>query len=265
MNNILDQLFLFLQTQSAQRGFERFVVGMSGGVDSALVGVLCQRVLPTHALLMPATHPSSATEDAILLCERFSIPYTQRPIAPYEALFKENNPHASLGRLGNFCARMRMNLLYDFSMEIGALVVGTSNKSEIMLGYGTLFGDLAWLINPIAHLFKSQVYSLAQELDIPKNILNKAPSADLFSGQSDEADLGFSYALIDPLLQEISARWENPARIDSHLLCDLGFAPDLVANIVTRVQRNAFKSQPPSFLWLGSNAIFTPLAKGRNS
>ncbi len=265
MNNILDQLFLFLQTQSAQRGFERFVVGMSGGVDSALVGALCQRVLPTHALLMPATHSSSALQDAIDLCARFNIPHTTRPIAPYEALFKEQNPHASLGRLGNFCARMRMNLLYDFSMEIGALVVGTSNKSEIMLGYGTLFGDLAWLINPIAHLFKSQVYSLARALEIPANILNKPPSADLYSEQSDEADLGFSYALIDPLLQEISVRWDNPAHIDTNALCDLGFAPDLVASIVSRVQKNAFKSQPPALLWLGSNAIFTPLAKGRNS
>ncbi|WP_104636857.1 NAD(+) synthase [Helicobacter felis] len=248
MNNILDQLFLFLQTQSAQRGFERFVVGMSGGVDSALVGALCQRVLPTHALLMPATHSSSALQDAIDLCARFNIPHTTRPIAPYEALFKEQNPHASLGRLGNFCARMRMNLLYDFSMEIGALVVGTSNKSEIMLGYGTLFGDLAWLINPIAHLFKSQVYSLARALEIPANILNKPPSADLYSEQSDEADLGFSYALIDPLLQEISVRWDNPAHIDTNALCDLGFAPDLVASIVSRVQKNAFKSQPPALL-----------------
>ncbi|WP_104750936.1 NAD(+) synthase [Helicobacter salomonis] len=248
MKNILDQLLLFLQTQGAQRGFERFVVGMSGGVDSALVGVLCQRVLPTHALLMPATHTSSATEDAIALCNHFNIPYTQRPIAPYEALFKANNLDVSLGRVGNFCARMRMALLYDFSMEINALVVGTSNKSEIMLGYGTLFGDLAWLINPIAHLFKSQVYSLAQALEIPQEILNKPPSADLYSGQSDELDLGFSYAQIDPLLQEISARWDNPVHIDAGALCALGYMPDLVASIVNRVQKNAFKSQPPSFL-----------------
>ncbi|WP_120945741.1 NAD(+) synthase [Helicobacter labacensis] len=246
MNNTLDQLLVFLQTQSAQRGFDRFLVGMSGGVDSALVGVLCQRVLPTHALIMPATHSSSALEDAIALCNHFNIPYTQRPIAPYEALFKEQNPDVSLERVGNFCARMRMNLLYDFSMEIGALVVGTSNKSEIMLGYGTLFGDLAWLLNPIAHLFKSQVYSLAQELGIPKHILNKPPSADLYNGQSDEADLGFAYAQIDPLLQEISARWDNPAHIDTNALCDLGFAPNLVASIVSRVQKNAFKSQPPA-------------------
>ncbi|MFC3847680.1 NAD(+) synthase [Helicobacter baculiformis] len=248
MKNTLDQLLLFLQTQSAQRGFKRFLVGMSGGVDSALVGVLCQKVLPTHALIMPATHSSSATEDAILLCERFNIPHTQRPIAPYEALFKEQNPNVSLGRLGNFCARMRMNLLYDFSVEIEALVVGTSNKSEIMLGYGTLFGDLAWLINPIAHLFKSQVYTLARALEIPANILNKPPSADLYSEQSDEADLGFSYALIDPLLAEISARWDRPTHIESRVLCDLGYAPDLVASIVSRVQKNAFKSQPPSLL-----------------
>lgn len=246
--DLVGKLIEFLQTESAQRGFDRVVLGLSGGVDSAVVGVLCQKAFKSkcHALIMPASssNPSSKT-DALLLCEHFSIAYKEQSIAPYQKVFDALNSSASLGRQGNFCARMRMIMLYDYSLTHHALVVGTSNKSERMLGYGTIFGDLACAINPIGDLFKTQVYALARMLDIPATILHKSPSADFYTGQSDELELGFSYTQIDPLLLEISQRWALAEEIDTALLVQLGYDPLLVQSIVKRVQQNAFKLQLP--------------------
>ncbi|TSA86241.1 NAD+ synthase [Helicobacter mehlei] len=242
------RLSVFLQEQSAQRGFNRVVVGLSGGLDSAVVALLCHRVFKQncHALIMPALTSSPQSQDhALLLCERFNISFSLAPIQAYHQLFNQDHPQASLTRQGNFCARMRMICLYDHSLTHQALVVGTSNKSERMLGYGTIFGDLACAINPIGDLFKTQVYELARMLDVPLEILEKKPSADFYVGQSDEADLGFSYVQIDPLLFEISQRWAHTKQIDCALLVQLGYDPLLVKKIVGRVQQNAFKLEPP--------------------
>ncbi len=247
-HDTLHQLSTFLQKQSTQRGFKCVVVGLSGGLDSAVVALLCQRVFKQncHALIMPALTSSPQSQDhALLLCKRFNIPFSLVPIQDYHQLFKHNHPQASLTRQGNFCARMRMICLYDYSLAHQALVVGTSNKSERMLGYGTIFGDLACAINPIGDLFKTQVYQLARLLDVPQEILEKKPSADFYGGQSDEADLGFSYAQIDPLLFEISQRWAHADQIDCALLVQLGYDPLLVEKMVARVQHNAFKLESP--------------------
>nr|WP_267891615.1 NAD+ synthase [Helicobacter bizzozeronii] len=242
------KLSTFLQEQSTQRGFKRVVVGLSGGLDSAVVALLCQRVFKQncHALIMPALTSNPQSQDhALLLCGQFNIPFSLAPIQDYHQLFKHNHPQANLTRQGNFCARMRMICLYDYSLAHQALVVGTSNKSERMLGYGTIFGDLACAINPIGDLFKTQVYELARMLEVPQEILEKKPSADFYMGQSDEADLGFSYAQIDPLLFEISQRWAHADQIDCALLVQLGYDPLLVEKMVARVQHNAFKLEPP--------------------
>ncbi|GLH57753.1 NH(3)-dependent NAD(+) synthetase NadE [Helicobacter ailurogastricus] len=244
-SKIIDTLVSFLQTQTTQRGFERVVYGLSGGVDSAVVAFLCHKAFKdnAHALLMPSlSTPKSALKDALELCKSFHISYSVRPIAPHHALFKDTHKEASLTRQGNFCARLRMAALYDHALEHRALVVGTSNKSERLLGYGTIFGDLACAINPIGNLYKTQIYALARLLQIPSNILDKPPSADFYTGQSDEAELGFSYAEIDPLLFAIE---QNP-HLDTNALIALGFAPALVTSVQERVAKNAFKLEMPT-------------------
>nr|WP_260320701.1 NAD+ synthase [Helicobacter sp. NHP19-003] len=243
--NIIDTLVNFFQTQTTQRGFRRVVYGLSGGVDSAVVALLCQKVFQNnaHALLMPSlSTPSSALEHATELCKAFQIPVSHHPIAPHHALFKDRHKDANLIRQGNFCARLRMATLYDYALEHHALVIGTSNKSERLLGYGTIFGDLACAINPIGNLYKSQIYALARLLQVPENILNKPPSADFYAGQSDEGELGFSYAEIDPLLLAME---QNP-HLDFNALVALGFAPKLVASVQERMAKNAFKLEMPT-------------------
>lgn len=129
-----------------------------------------------------------------------------------------------------------MAFLYDYSLKSDSLVIGTSNKSERMLGYGTLFGDLACAINPIGELFKTEVYELACHLNIPKKILNKPPSADLFVGQSDEKDLGYPYSVIDPLLKDIEALFQTkPIHLET--LTQLGYDEILVKSIISRIQK----------------------------
>jgi len=141
-------------------------------------------------------------------------------------------------RMGNLSARARMCLLYDYSAKVNALVVGTSNKSERLLGYGTIYGDMACALNPIGELFKTEIYELARELGIDEKIIAKAPSADLWEGQSDEADIGYSYERLDEVLRLVQSKGE------AELACE--FDPKLVATVFSRMRANKFKlSQPP--------------------
>ncbi|WP_104761716.1 NAD+ synthase [Helicobacter cetorum] len=244
--DLIEYLCDFLATEVKSRGFKKIVYGLSGGLDSAVVGVLCQKVFQhnAHALLMPSlvSMPSSK-QDALELCELFNIIYTEYSIASYDETFSNTFKNANSTRKGNFCSRLRMAFLYDYSLEHNALVIGTSNKSERMLGYGTLHGDFACAINPIGELFKTEIQALAKALNIPKHIISKPPSADLFVGQSDELDLGYPYSVIDPLLKEI----ENSKKpINSNELIALGYHKDLVESIVKRIQKNAFKLELPT-------------------
>ena len=150
---------------------------------------------------MPSQFSSqSSTDHAIELCEKFDIKYEIISIAPMLESFINNMDEDKL-RIGNFSARMRMSVLYDVSSREKSLVVGTSNKSEILLGYGTIYGDTACAINPIAQMYKSDEFEFAKTLDVVDSILTKAPSADLWEGQSDEDELGYSYAQMDEVLK----------------------------------------------------------------
>ena len=147
-------------------------------------------------------------------------------------------------------ARERMCLLYDYSAENSALVIGTSNKTELLLGYGTIFGDLASAINPIGDLYKTQIWQLAEYLDIPREIINKAPSADLWIGQTDEDELGYTYEEIDKLLYHII-----DLRYPEELLLDLGYTKKTINDIKSKIQKNQFKRRPPVIAKLTNRTI----------
>lgn len=247
--NIVKTLINFLYQEAKARGFNRVVVGVSGGLDSAVVAVLCKMTFGTHlrALLMPTiTSSKSSLTDGIALCEQFDIPYEVQSINQYDEVFRMNHKDATLIRKGNFCTRIRMSLLYDLSQEIRALVVGSSNKSELMLGYGTIYGDLAYALNPIGGFFKTQVYELAKTLNIPKHIIEKKPSADLYAGQSDEEELGYSYTEIDKLLHEICQTYSDFSQLDPKKFYPLGYNKEMLNSIILRIKQNLFKRSNPS-------------------
>ncbi len=244
-------LILFLQNEVKKIGIERVVFGLSGGIDSAVVALLCQKAFGEKALsvLMPSQYSSdSSIDDALELCQKHDLRYEVIPIGEITKPYVKDieNPLRS----GNFCARIRMAVLFDISARESALVVGTSNKSELMLGYGTLFGDMASAINPIGDVYKSELYSFAKHLGVTEKILTKAPSADLYAGQSDEQELGYSYAELDGVIklftEERATRDEIVAR---------GIDANLADFVIKKIYQNQFKRVPPIIAKLTSRTI----------
>lgn len=233
----------FLKKEVENKGFKNVIFGLSGGIDSAVVGFFCKEVFNNNAkaLIMPSSKSNKEnTKDAIDLAQYLKLNFNVIDISSIESSFNnilqlDLNPH----RIGNICARIRMCILYDEAYKNNALVIGCSNKSELMLGYGTIYGDLAYSINPIGNLYKSDIFELAKYIKIPMNIINKAPSADLFEGQSDEADLGYSYKQIDLLLKKI-----DEGKSKNNLIKEFR-DNNFVESILNRVTKNKFKQQIP--------------------
>jgi NAD+ synthase len=184
------------------RSFDKpFILGMSGGLDSSVVAALCSEAGKTRALIMPeSTNITSeeSTRDAVELAENLSIEYE---VINIDGMVKALSPFKSRVSEGNAKARARMCLLYKRANEEDCFVVGTSNKSEIMTGYSTKFGDGASDILPIGDLYKTEVRFLARELGIPEKIIKKVPSAELYPGQTDEGELGIDYETLDLILK----------------------------------------------------------------
>ena len=242
IKNIKQNLMSFLKEEVLKTGLKKITLGLSGGLDSAVVAVLCKEVFDDNlnCVLMPSQFSSKASiDDAIELCKKFDIKYEIVSIEPMLSAYLKNMQESSL-RIGNFSARLRMSVLYDISARENSLVVGTSNKSELLLGYGTIFGDLACALNPIGNIYKSDLFEFAKYLGVNDSIVNKAPSADFFEGQSDEADLGYSYAKIDSLLKKMI---DENRRNDE--LLDFGFEDKFIENIKKRVKINEFKRKLP--------------------
>ena len=241
----------FIRSQLAQTGFTRLVVGLSGGVDSATVAFLAARVIDPDNLLavrMPYRTSSEASEiDALsvvdaLGCRTERVEITPM-VEPMLALIGSDGRVAGDAlnvRSGNVMARQRMIVLYDRSASFDALVIGTSNKTEALLGYGTLHGDMAAALAPIGDLYKSQLRSVAAELGVPQEILDKPPSADLWPGQTDEGELGRSYDLLDrALFALVDRRWSVDRCVAA------GLDRSLVEWVARRVAQMEFKRQPP--------------------
>ena len=241
-------LIKFIYEEITKTGLKNGICGLSGGIDSAVVAVLAKKALGKNfkAFMLPSQFSSpSSLKDAKELCEKFDIDYE---IISIEPLLKAY-PIENKVRLGNFSARMRMSILYDKSAELNALVIGTSNKSELMLGYGTLYGDLASALNPIGDLYKSEIFEFAKFLKVPQSIINKPPSADLWQGQSDEAELGYSYSEIDPVLEDFV---DNRATKEELLQ---KYNEDLVEFVLKKVYQNQFKRKLPIIAKLKSRTV----------
>lgn len=240
---IKNQLVNFLKHEVSNAGANGAVVGISGGLDSAVVAILCKEAFGDNVfgVLMPSQFSSqSSTDDAKELCEKFQIDYEIVPIAPMVEAYNPVMGHDRL-RIGNFSARMRMAVLYDISAREKSLVVGTSNRSEILLGYGTIFGDTACAINPIGSIYKSDEFAFAKFLGVPESILNKRPSADLWAGQADEDELGWSYAEMDAVLKLLFDEKKSAEET-----INIGYSEELVEMVLKRNKANAFKCKLPT-------------------
>ena len=244
----------FLRAEITKAGFERAVVGLSGGLDSSVACYLACEALGTDnvmALWMGhrTSDPESAS-DASEVANRLGVHLKEVEISSMvDALASQLSDLSSL-RQGNIMARCRMTILYDQSAAFEGLVVGTSNKTELLLGYGTIFGDLASAVNPLGDLYKTQVRQLAQELGVPPQIIDKPPSADLWKGQTDEVELGFTYSEVDKLLYLlIDLRYEPDD------VLPLGFAPQFVNRVMDLIRRNHFKRRPPVIAKLSRRTI----------
>ncbi|MBE0556627.1 MAG: NAD+ synthase [Proteobacteria bacterium] len=244
MGLVKDLLVRFVRDETSAAGFSKGVLGLSGGVDSAVSAALTVEALGpqnTLGVILPyRTGNPESVAHAATVATVLGIRTETVDISPMVDAYCERHDVRDPVRRGNVMARMRMIVLYDTSAREKALVIGTSNKSEILLGYGTLHGDLASAINPLGDLYKTQIWHLAKLLKIPEVVVTKAPSADLWEGQTDEGELGFTYGEVDALLYAMV----DERRKDNELEA-MGFKQKFIAKVRRLMRDNQFKRRPP--------------------
>jgi NAD+ synthase len=244
----------FLRTEITRAGFSRAVVGLSGGVDSALACYLAAEALgPENVLAVRMPYQTSSPdslEHAALVIGQTGVGELTVPITPMAEPILAAIPADQAVRRGNVLARLRMIVLYDRSAEFRGLVVGTGNKTEILLGYTTLFGDSACALNPLGDLYKTQIRQLARAIGVPEVIVAKPPSADLWAGQTDEGELGFTYERVDQLLLLLVDGRHSPESC-----VEAGFDRAFVQAVLERIRRNQFKRLQPPIAKLSNRTV----------
>jgi len=233
----------FIRAYLKDAGYSRAVIGLSGGVDSSLACYLTAEALGPEnvlGLLMPyrTSNPKSEA-DARLVIDALGIVSRKIEITPMVEPLINLYPNMSARRRGNIMARERMIVLYDQSEEFHGLVIGTSNKTEILLGYFTLYGDAAAAIRPLGGMYKAQVRQLARAMGVPSHIVEKPPSADLWAGQTDEDELGFTYEEADQVLFLLSEKGYSEPQIVAS-----GLDADVVRRVIRQMHRTEFKRRP---------------------
>lgn len=261
--DLIKVLVDFIKNETSRFGIKRIVIGLSGGIDSTVAAYLAVRALGSKnvtGILMPyKTSSTDSISDALEVVKDLNIKSKIINItAAVDAAAQstgllpklEKNDKNAKVRFGNIMARMRMICLYDQSSEYNAFVLGTGNKTEILLGYSTLYGDSASALNPIGDLYKTQVWQLAELLKCPKQIIKKKPSADLWKGQTDEGELGFTYREADELLYYMVDQ-----RLNDDELISMGFKAAFIKTLQTKIRFNQFKRVMPIIAKVSNRTI----------
>lgn len=242
-----------LREEVNKAGFDKVIVGLSGGIDSALSLYLCVKAFGPEnviAVRMPYKTSSPASlEDAQLVIEETGVESLTIDITPQIDAYFERMPEATPLRRGNKMARERMTILYDLSAQYEALVIGTSNRTEILLGYGTQYGEVS-AINPLGDLYKTQVRQLSVYLGVPESIITKPPSADLWEDQTDEEELGFNYLDVDRLLYYMIDRQYTLEQLRA-----LQFDDAFIHQVSKRIIRNQYKRTMPVILKVSPRTV----------
>ncbi|MCI6989737.1 MAG: NAD(+) synthase [Campylobacter sp.] len=235
-----EKLIEFLQSKQREIGVDCFIVGISGGLDSAVVSALCAKSdIKTYGYILPTSVSSAISlKDAVNHCDKFDIEFNIINIDSILSAYANVIDISDIHRMANLSARVRANLLYDRSFFHRGIVVGTSNLSERVLGYGTIYGDLACAINPIGNILKTDLFSFATHLNINEAIISKPPSAELYDGQSDESEFGYKYEDIDKI---IKIAIKNSMEFDN-IIGDI----NLINFVKTRYENNKFKLKMPT-------------------
>lgn len=247
-------LVAFIREELGKCGCRRGLLGLSGGLDSAVCAALAAKALGPEnvlALVMPygQAFPQDV-RDALALARRLGIRTDIVDIAPQIDLYFASHPTASRVRRGNKMARERMAVLYDRSAAEGGFILGTSNKTELLIGYGTIHGDLACAVNPMGDLYKTQVRELARHLRIPAAIRRKAPTAGLWAGQTDEAEIGLAYEELDAILCELVE-----GRQGREAIVAAGHGAAAVDRVLGLVKGSEFKRRMPPIAKLSPRSV----------